>query len=113
LSTYIPVSQFRVSGGYILELLVADPYEIIVHLLTDTDPTLVDTNHVLLATDHIIRGANVDEGSGDVIEESIEPIRNFVLRAHAEAIEWASEEIERQKEMQEIADEFESFLKSV
>lgn len=106
----IPVRKIDLLNGYLLEFVVTDPYEITALLLTAKDPTLVNNPSTTIASQNFIRHANVDEESGDVIEESIELIPEFVRRSYIEALDWAAEEIATHKEIQEVADAFSTLL---
>jgi hypothetical protein len=90
--------------GYILEFLVEDAYILNVNLLTDKDPTMVSTDSIIISSQNFYRNAEIDEDSGNVVEDSIETVEYFAARAFEEAQEWALEEIERQGDNEKLVD---------
>lgn len=110
MSVEIPVRRISIeaatknpeSKGYILEYIVVDSYTIHVLLLTDKDPTLVSTDYITIASDDFHRGGEVDEESGDVIEESLEGFDAFAARTLEESLEWSLEEIDLHHEARKL-----------
>ena len=74
MSVQIPIRKLDLLNGYLLEFVATDPYEIAAHLMLVKDPTMVEYETPTLCTQTFYREANVDEDSGDVIEDSIETI---------------------------------------
>ncbi len=110
MSVQIPIRKIDLGNGYLLEFVATDPYEIAAHLMTVMDPTMVDYDTPTLCTQTFYRHANVDEDSGDVIEDSIEAVPDFVRRTYSEGRDWAEEEIAHHKEIEEVAAAFNDFL---
>ena len=110
MSVQIPIRKLDLLNGYLLEFVATDPYEIAAHLMTAKDPTLVEYETATICTQTFYRNANVDEDSGDVIEDSIETIPDFVRRIYTEARDWAEEEVATHKEIEEVAAAFNDFF---
>jgi hypothetical protein len=81
------------SKDYLLEFEVVDPYEIEARLLAARDETKVDTNLVVISTNSFIRESEVDEETGDLVDESLEQENDFAFRAWNAAKAWAYGEI--------------------
>jgi hypothetical protein len=109
-SVQISIRKLDLKNGYMLEFIATDPYEIAAHLMKVMDPTMVDYETPTLCTQTFYRHANVDEDSGDVIEDSIETVSDFVRRTYTEARDWVEEEIAHHKEVEEVATAFNDFL---
>lgn len=110
MSVQIPIRKLDLLNGYLLEFVATDPYEVAAHLMHVKDPTMVEYETPTLCTQTFYRHANVDEESGDVIEDSIETIPDFVRRVYVEARDWSEEEIAQHKEIEEVAAAFNDFL---
>jgi hypothetical protein len=102
MSAEIPVRRVE-HKGYILEFIVADEYTIHVILCTAQDPTMTDTNFVVIDSTDFHRGGEVDEASGEVVEDSLEPMSEFAVRSFAESQEWADESIAEQSNANDLA----------
>ena len=108
MSVDIPVRRIE-HTGHILEFIVTDDYTIHVLLCTASDPTMVDSNYIVIDSTDFLRGGDVDE-AGEVIESSIESMRDFALRAYQEAKEWADEAIAEQAQARALANALKSIL---
>ena len=99
-----------IAKGYILEFIVVDAFTIHVVLLTDKDPTLVATDYINIASEDFHRGGEVDEDSGEVVDNSIEEFGEFAGRAYAESVEWAVEEILEFNEAEKLVESLAAIL---
>lgn len=98
------------SKGYILEFIVVDAFTVHAVLLTDKDPTLVSTEYISIASEDFHRGGEVDEGTGELIEGSLEGFGEFAGRTYEESVAWAIEEIEEFNESSTLVEALESIL---
>jgi hypothetical protein len=105
----IPVRRIA-HNNHILEFIVTDDYTIHVVLCTASDPTMVDSNFIILDSCDFYRDAEVDDESGDIIENSIETVEDFSARAFDEAKSWADRIILEQQSAKDLADALASVL---
>jgi hypothetical protein len=94
MNTNLSAYTVPLSKDYLLQFQVVDPYEIEARLLAARDETKTDTNLVVLSTYSCIINAEVEEESGDLVEDSLEPPAAFADRAWEEAKTWAYGEID-------------------
>lgn len=98
----LPSYTVPLSKDYLLEFQVVDPYEIQAQLLAARDETKVDTNLVVISSHKFIINVEVDEESGDLVEETLEPAAAFAARAWEEAKTWAYGEIVSHKNAMKV-----------
>jgi hypothetical protein len=100
----VNLSSFTVplTKEYLLEFEVVDPYEIEARLVAARDETKTDTNLVVLSSYSCVVEAEIDEETGDLVEDSIEPPAAFAARAWEEAKTWAYGEIVEHKKALKI-----------
>jgi hypothetical protein len=78
-------------NGYGVEFVIADPYTITIHVVTEKDPTMVSDSKVCVGSECCIRAGE---------EESL---RDFAIRARKEGLSFAEAAIVDHKESLDLS----------